>query len=74
MSKWDETRMLVKIAQLYYIDNMTQSEISKKLGIYRTTISRLLKKAKDDGIVSITIKSDYNQCFELEKQIEKMRV
>jgi DNA-binding transcriptional regulator LsrR (DeoR family) len=72
MSKWDETRMLVKIAQLYYIDNMTQSEISKKLGIYRTTISRLLKKAKDDGIVSITIKSDYNQCFELEKQIEKI--
>lgn len=72
MSKWDETRMLVKISQLYYIDNMTQSEISKKLGIYRTTISRLLKKAKEDGIVSITIKSDYNQCFELEKEIEKV--
>jgi len=71
MSKWDETRMLVKISQLYYIDNMTQSEISKKLGIYRTTISRLLKKAREDGIVSITIKSDYNQCFELEKDIEK---
>lgn len=29
MSKWEETRLLAKIAQMYYIENLTQSEISK---------------------------------------------
>lgn len=71
LSKWDETRILVKVSQLYYIEGLTQSEISNKLGIYRTTISRLLKKAKENGIVNITIKSDNNECFELEKGMEK---
>lgn len=71
LSKWDETRILVKVAQMYYIDGLTQSEISKKLGIYRTTISRLLKKAKEDGIVTITIKSEDNGCFELEETMAK---
>ena len=71
LSKWDETRILVKVSQLYYIEGLTQSEISNKLGIYRTTISRLLKKAKENGIVNITIKSENNECFELEKIMEK---
>ncbi|MCP2238902.1 sugar-binding transcriptional regulator [Thermoanaerobacterium thermosaccharolyticum] len=72
MGKWDETRMLAKIAQMYYIDDLTQSQISERLGIYRTTISRLLKKAREEGIVSISIKCDDNECFVMEKQIENI--
>lgn len=70
MSKWEETRLLAKIAQMYYIENLTQTEISKKLGIYRTTISRLLKRAREKGIVEIVIKSDFGECLELEKLLE----
>lgn len=70
MGKWDETRILAKIAQMYYIDNLTQSQISERLGIYRTTISRLIKKAREEGIVSISIKCDDSDCFAMEKLIE----
>ncbi|WP_242841136.1 sugar-binding transcriptional regulator [Clostridium akagii] len=71
LSKWEETRILVKVSQMYYIDGLTQNQISNKLGIYRTTISRLLKKAKEEGIVNITIKSEFNGCFQLEEAMEK---
>ncbi|WNS42435.1 sugar-binding transcriptional regulator [Paenibacillus sp. MMS20-IR301] len=55
MNSRDERKLLIKIAEMYYEQDMTQSEISKELGIYRTTISRLLKRVRQEGIVSITI-------------------
>ena len=50
---------------------MTQSQISNELGIYRTTISRMLKKAKKEGIVEIKIHTDFENVYELEKKMEK---
>jgi DNA-binding transcriptional regulator LsrR (DeoR family) len=38
----DDIRLIVKVAQLYYEQDMTQAQIARELGIYRTTISRLL--------------------------------
>ncbi|MCV1316579.1 helix-turn-helix domain-containing protein, partial [Escherichia coli] len=43
MENSDDIRLIVKIAQLYYEQDMTQAQIARELGIYRTTISRLLK-------------------------------
>ncbi|ACA54863.1 Cro/Cl family transcriptional regulator [Clostridium botulinum A2B7 92] len=68
--KYDD-RILYKVAQMYYIDNMTQSEIAKRLGQYRTTISRMLKKAREEGIVTINIKNNFDGCFQLEDALEK---
>ncbi|MBY5035082.1 sugar-binding transcriptional regulator [Streptococcus gallolyticus] len=50
---------LAKVAYLYYIEGWSQDQISKHLGIYRTTISRMLTQAKKDGIVQIKIQ-DFN--------------
>ncbi|WP_213054373.1 winged helix-turn-helix transcriptional regulator, partial [Escherichia coli] len=44
----------------------SQSEIANELGIYRTTISRMLAKAREEGLVRIEI-SDFNpEIFQLE--------
>ena len=51
----DEQKQLVKIAEMYYLENKTQSEISRALQIHRSTISRLLKLSREKGIVKITI-------------------
>ncbi|MBD1379515.1 sugar-binding transcriptional regulator [Metabacillus arenae] len=72
MEKYEEQRLLVKIARMYYEDDMTQSAIAKDLGIYRTTISRLLKKAREDGIVTIKIRDNISQNFDLERKLEKL--
>ena len=49
MENSDDIRLIVKIAQLYYEQDMTQAQIARELGIYRTTISRLLKRGRDQG-------------------------
>ncbi|WNS78281.1 sugar-binding transcriptional regulator [Domibacillus sp. DTU_2020_1001157_1_SI_ALB_TIR_016] len=72
MDSREEKKLMVRIAQMYYEEDMTQSAISKELGIYRTSISRWLKKAREEGIVNITIKTDIDETFDLEQRIAKI--
>ncbi|WP_428776437.1 sugar-binding transcriptional regulator [Vibrio sp.] len=48
--------LLTEIAVAYYQDGATQEEISKKFVISRAKVGRLLKQARDEGIVEITVK------------------
>ncbi|MCG7050874.1 sugar-binding domain-containing protein, partial [Pseudomonas aeruginosa] len=41
------------------------------LGIYRTTISRLLKRGREQGLVTIAINYDYNENLWLEQQLKQ---
>jgi DNA-binding transcriptional regulator LsrR (DeoR family) len=70
MDKNEDLRLMVKIAQMYYEQDLTQAEIARRLGIYRTTISRLLKKVRQKGIVTIAINYDYNNNLLLEQQLK----
>jgi len=56
MLSWEERRQLVKTANLYYIEGMTQEQIAKKVGVSRPVISKPLQKAKEYGIVEVFIK------------------
>ena len=67
----DDIRLIVKVAQLYYEQEMTQAQIARELGIYRTTISRLLKRGREQGIVTIAINYDYNENLWLEQQLKQ---
>ncbi|MFK5978742.1 MAG: sugar-binding transcriptional regulator [Rhizobiaceae bacterium] len=42
-------------AWLYFVDEWTQSQIAKKIGISRVTVIKLLNEAKTRGLVSIQI-------------------
>lgn len=64
-------KRIAKVAYLYYIKNKSQSEISEELGIYRTTISRMLKLARDMGIVKIEIKGFDTEVFRLENYVKE---
>ena len=55
MSRIYELRLITRVAQLYHADGMKQAEISALLHISQATISRLLKRAEQEGIVRITI-------------------
>ncbi|MGL4192287.1 MAG: sugar-binding transcriptional regulator [Vibrio sp.] len=48
--------LLTEIAIAYYQDGATQEEISKKYTLSRAKVGRLLKQARDEGIVEITVK------------------
>ncbi|BBQ85981.1 TPA: sugar-binding transcriptional regulator [Kluyvera ascorbata] len=72
MENSDDIRLIVKIAQLYYEQEMTQAQIAQSLGIYRTTISRLLKRGRELGVVTIAINYDYNDSLWLEEQLKQI--
>lgn len=65
-----DKKQLIKIAQMYYEQDLTQSQIAKELGIYRTTISRMLKAAREMGIVTITINYDDAETYSLEEKLK----
>lgn len=69
--EYNRTKLLVNIAHMYYEKKMTQDEISKKLGIYRTTISRYLKEAEQKGIVKVSINYELYDSFLLEKKLKE---
>jgi len=48
---------MIKVCKLYYLEDKTQSEIARLLGISRPQVSRLLTKAKNEGVVRIEIDS-----------------
>ncbi|WP_169871436.1 sugar-binding transcriptional regulator [Shouchella patagoniensis] len=69
--KWQEERQLVLVAKMYYEEALTQNEISKRLGVYRTTVTRMLQKARDEGIVQIKIASTHRVRVNLENELCK---
>lgn len=68
---WEERRQLVKIADLYYEENLTQEQIAKKLSVSRPIISKALQKAREIGIVEVYIKDETLQTVSLEKRLEE---
>jgi deoxyribonucleoside regulator len=51
----EERGLLLRAARLYYEANQTQKEIAEHLQVSRSTVSRLLRRAREQGIVRISI-------------------
>lgn len=51
----DNLDLMVQVAEKYYVDQLTQAQIAEMYDISRSTISRLLSRARDEGIVRIQI-------------------
>ncbi len=67
----DYERLLVKVARLYYEQELTQSEISQRLRLSRQKVQRLLRQARDEGIVQISIRPVMGVFAELERELER---
>ncbi|SDQ15900.1 DNA-binding transcriptional regulator LsrR, DeoR family [Virgibacillus subterraneus] len=71
MLNWEERRLMVKVAKLYYFEGWTQAQIAARNNVSRPVISKLLNNAKKEGIVEIYIKDETVQTVELEQTLEK---
>ena len=49
--------LMVKVAQMYYLDGLKQEDIAKALSISRSLTSMILTEAKEVGIVEIQVKT-----------------
>lgn len=50
-----EQGLMAKVADLYYLRNLTQQAIAERLGLSRPTVSRLLQRSRTLGIVRIEV-------------------
>ena len=66
-----EYRLLQKVSKLYYEGDYTQQEISRRLKISRPKVSRLLKQARELGIVKISISGIPGIHSDMENALEK---
>ena len=66
----EEHRLLYRVAQAYYLDGLTQQQIARRFGLSRPKVSRLLQKARDQGIVSITLVPPPHGLSDLEHDLE----
>ena len=63
---------MLRVCDLYYNRDMSQSDIAKIMDISRPTVARLLKSAKLKRIVEITISDPQERRYsELEQKLEK---
>lgn len=55
MARIDELRLMAKIARMYHTQGLRQTEICERLSIHQSTVSRVLKRAEQEGIVRVTV-------------------
>lgn len=55
MAKLDELRIIARVARMYYEWSMRQAEIARQLGLSQATVSRLLQRSKQEGIIRISV-------------------
>ncbi|MDB5081543.1 MAG: deoR 1 [Chloroflexi bacterium] len=72
MARIDEIRLLTKVARLYYEQDMIQPEIAAQLDLSQATVSRLLKRAKKEEIVRITVNVPMGTYPELEESLQRI--
>ncbi|MFM9107004.1 MAG: helix-turn-helix domain-containing protein, partial [Chloroflexota bacterium] len=65
----DETMLLADIAQRYYLEDQTQEQIARAIGVSRSNVSRMLKEARRQGLVEIRIHHPLGTLPELQAEL-----
>jgi DNA-binding transcriptional regulator LsrR (DeoR family) len=65
-----DKRLLSKVSKLYYEQELSQQEIAGRLQLSRPKVSRLLRQAREEGIVQITVLPPPDSHADLEGQLE----
>ena len=63
-------RTLAKVGALYYLQGRTQQQIADRLHVSRPTVSRMIKEARERGIVQITVAHVDGLAADLEGELE----
>jgi deoxyribonucleoside regulator len=71
MDKTEKINEAIRAARLYYHQGLTCDAISREMNLSRSSISRLISYAKDNGFVDIRIVDPFEQPLKLEQDIKK---
>ncbi len=72
MDRMDDLGIISQVAHMYYNLNMLQPEIAKRLYFSRPKICRMLKKARELGVVEIKVKRYLDRMPSLEQKMQSV--
>ncbi len=64
-----ELNLLIDVSTRYYIKEQTQQQIANDLYLSRPTVSRILKKAREEGVVTIRVNYPTDNITNLRRRI-----
>jgi len=65
-----DDNLLISVAKLYYVEGLSQQEIADRISVSRPTVSNLLKRCKEEGIVEIRIKETNSLLYVLQQELK----
>lgn len=65
----DQAELMTRVASLYYLEELTQEKIARSLSLSRAKVGRLLKKAREEGIVEINVRQHPSLNIQLENAL-----
>lgn len=67
----EHLKLMINVANQYYKEGMTQEQISKRLHISRSMVSKLLVKGREMGLIEVVIHEDHIHIYhELEERLK----
>jgi DNA-binding transcriptional regulator LsrR (DeoR family) len=70
MPTYETIRLINTVLNLYYLEGMTQTEIAQRLDLSTPKVNRLLQQAREQGYVNISIRTPFQQLFDLEDRLK----
>ncbi len=64
-----EALALGEVARLYYLKNLTQQHIADRIGVSRTSVSRMLREARSRGLVEIKVHTPLSVTNDLQEEL-----
>jgi DNA-binding transcriptional regulator LsrR (DeoR family) len=65
-----DLRLLTRVARLYHEEGLNQTQVADRLGLTQVSVSRMLKKAEESGIVRTTVVTPPGAFTDLEDLLE----
>jgi deoxyribonucleoside regulator len=65
-----DDNLLISVAKLYYVEGLSQQEIADRISVSRPTVSNLLKRCKEEGIVEVRIKETNSLAYVLQRELK----
>ncbi len=63
--------LLAQVVSMYYQEELTQNQIAEQLGLSRVKVYRLLKQARAEAVVQITVNWPVSRHTDLEAQLQE---
>ncbi|WP_127841891.1 sugar-binding transcriptional regulator [Actinomyces wuliandei] len=67
----DDIELLLRVSRMYYEEQLTQAEIARRVGYSRATVSRMLTRARETGIVTISISHPLERILSVERGLRQ---